>query len=324
MFNVRQDQTIYDHPGFRRMFAKHRLTLGIFFPIESFKTDQPRMQNQMSLAQQAEQANFAALWFRDVPLRDPSFGDVGQIFDPWVYLGYVVAHTHHIALATGAIILPLRHPVHTAKAAASVDQLSGGRLVLGVASGDRPVEYPAFAYEHAQRGERFREHLRYFDALLGQEFPHITTGYGSLEGDADLVPKPWLSKIPRLITGSSQQDIHWIVEHSDGWLTYPRSLARQQALASDWHQLVKDDVGGTFKPFAQSLYIDLVSDPDRQAVPIHLGVSLGRNALIDMFRQLQEAGVNHIALNLKYGSRPAELVLAELAEYVLPHFPALT
>ncbi|WP_213952530.1 LLM class flavin-dependent oxidoreductase, partial [Escherichia coli] len=48
-----------------------------------------------------------------------------------------------------------------AKAAASVDRLSGGRLVLGLASGDRPVEFPAYGLEHAQRGERFAQGLDY-------------------------------------------------------------------------------------------------------------------------------------------------------------------
>ena len=70
-----------------------------------------------------------------MPLRDPSFGDIGQVYDPWVYLGWIAAQTRTIALATGSIILPLRHPLHTAKASASIDQLSGGRFVLGVASG---------------------------------------------------------------------------------------------------------------------------------------------------------------------------------------------
>ena len=113
------------------MFAPSRLTLGVFFPIEAFAGDRPTMREQIPLARRAEELGFAALWFRDVPLRDPSFGDVGQVFDPWVYLGYVAGQTKDIALATGAIVLPLRHPLHTAKAAASVDQLSGGRLLLG-------------------------------------------------------------------------------------------------------------------------------------------------------------------------------------------------
>jgi luciferase-type oxidoreductase len=114
-----------DCVGFRRMFAPGRLTVGVFFPIEAFSGDEPTMRGQERLARHAEDLGFAALWFRDVPLRDPNFGDVGQVYDPWVYLGWIAAQTSAIALATGSIVLPLRHPLHTAKAAASVDRLSG-------------------------------------------------------------------------------------------------------------------------------------------------------------------------------------------------------
>lgn len=76
------------------------------------------MQNQIVLAQQAERLGFAALWARNVPLNDPSFGDLGQIYDPFVWLPTISAHTSNIALATGAIILPLHHPIDVAKAAA--------------------------------------------------------------------------------------------------------------------------------------------------------------------------------------------------------------
>lgn len=322
MLNVINGKTQYDHPGFQRMFAHETLTLGLFFPIEAFALDRPQMRNQMELAKFAEEAGFAALWFRDVPLRDPSFGDIGHVFDPWVYLGYVSAHTSRITLATGSIVLPLRHPIHTAKAASSVDQLSKGRLVLGVASGDRPVEFPAFGYDLEQRGKAFREHLHYFDTLLGEEFPHITTDYGCLAGDADLVPKPWCGRIPRLVTGNSRQDMNWIVENSDGWITYPRNLARQFEVAAEWHHLVATQSANKFKPFAQSLYIDLDAQPDAPPSPIHLGVRLGRKALVEMLAQLQGAGVNHVAFNLKYGQRQAKDVLVEMAEYVLPHFMA--
>ncbi|WP_255488001.1 MULTISPECIES: LLM class flavin-dependent oxidoreductase [Brucella] len=109
------------------------------------------MRDQPRLARRAEELGFTGLWTRDVPMRDPNFGDLGQVYDPWVWLGWIAAHTSTIALATGSIILPLRHPLHTAKASASVDQLTGGRFVLGVASGDRPVEFPAFGVDWHQR-----------------------------------------------------------------------------------------------------------------------------------------------------------------------------
>jgi alkanesulfonate monooxygenase SsuD/methylene tetrahydromethanopterin reductase-like flavin-dependent oxidoreductase (luciferase family) len=56
------------------------------------------MQNQLELARVAEEACCAALWTRDVPVRDPNFGDVGQIYDSWAFTAYVVAVTRGIAV----------------------------------------------------------------------------------------------------------------------------------------------------------------------------------------------------------------------------------
>ena len=90
------------------------------------------------------------MWVRDVPLFDPAFGDAGQVFDPFAYLAYLAAQTRHVALATGSAIFTLRHPIDLAKAAATLDCLSGGRLLLGIASGDRAVEFPAYGHNPSQ------------------------------------------------------------------------------------------------------------------------------------------------------------------------------
>lgn len=305
-----------DSRAFRRMFARGRLTGGVFFPIEAFPGDQPTMADQVPLARRAEELGFAALWFRDVPLRDPSFGDVGQVFDPWVYLAFVAAHTQRIALATGAIVLPLRHPLHTAKAAASVDRLSGGRLLLGIASGDRPIEFPAFGVDAQRRGELFRENLRVIRQVLERSFEPVSSSYGAFHG-ADLVPKPagW---IPVLVTGSSQQAPEWIARCSDGWITYPRPFLTQARVAREWHEIVERQSPGTFKPLAQSLYVDLSTDPDERPTAMHLGFRSGWKALLDHMLGLREAGVHHVAFNLKYGRRHARDVIEEIGREILP------
>lgn len=308
-----------DSAGFRRMFSPGRLTLGVFFPIEAFPGDRPTMRNQERLARRAEDLGFAALWVRDVPLRDPSFGDVGQVYDPWVYLGWVAAHTRTIALATGSIVMPLRHPLHTAKAAACVDRLSGGRLVLGVASGDRPVEFPAFGVRYEDRGALYRENLGVVREVLADEFPTIDSSYGMLTGAADVVPKP-VGKLPILVTGYSLQTLEWIAEHSDGWISYPRSLPQQAELVARWRAAVADAAPNTFKPFAQSFYVDLAEDPDHPPEPIHLGIRGGRNVVFRFLDALRPAGVNHVILNLKYGRRAAGEVLEEIGREVLPMF----
>jgi hypothetical protein len=193
-----------DHIGIPKMFAPARLTLGVLFPIEAFQRDEPTMRDQERLARSAEELGFPALRFQDVPLCDPNFSDIGQIYDPWVYLGWIAAQTRTAPLATDSIILPLRHPLHTAKAAASVDRLSGGRLVLGVASGDRPIEFPAFDVDLDQRDALFRETVRVIRELLDQEFTIVESSTCRLFGTADLVPEP-VGRMPILGIDSSRQ-----------------------------------------------------------------------------------------------------------------------
>lgn len=317
MLKVDKAASVADSAGFRRMFAPGRLSLGVFFPIEAFERDEPGMRDQARLARRAEELGFAGLWTRDVPLRDPGFGDLGQVYDPWVWLGWIAAHTSAIALATGSIILPLRHPLHTAKASASVDRLTGGRFVLGVASGDRPVEFPAFGIDWDRRDALFRENLALIRKSLMEEFPRLQSSYGTMTGAADLVPKP-VCRLPILITGSSRQSFEWIAANADGWITYPRGLAQQAELVAKWRAAVQLASPGQFKPFVQSLYVDLADAPAEPPRPIHLGFRAGRGFMLDFLNQLAGAGVNHVILNLKYGRRPAEEMLEEIGREVLP------
>ena len=310
-----------DAMGFRRMFAPDRLTLGVFFPIESFAGDQPNMLGQEDLARRAEALGFAALWCRDVPLRDPKFGDVGQVYDPWVYLGWIAAHTNEIALATGALVLTLRHPLHTAKGVASVDRLSGNRLVLGIASGDRPVEFPAFGVDFEQSSALFRDNLRVVRTALAEQFPQIESSYGTLAGSADLVPKP-LTPVPMLVTGHSGQTLEWIAKNADGWITYPRGLQRQAEVAAHWRAAVEAAAPGVFKPFVQSFYVDLSDDPDAAPTPIHLGLRGGRHFILRFLEAVRSIGVNHVILNFKYGARNAGDVLEEIGKELLPQLAA--
>ncbi len=319
MYTPNPNQSPTANRGWQRVFQRGKLTLGIMFPIEAFERDQPTMHNQVALAQFAEKAGFASLGFRDVPLRDPNFGDVGQIFDPWAYLGYMVAQTSEIALLTASIILPLRHPIHIAKAAASIDRLSNGRLLMGVATGDRVVEFPAFNVDFESRGAMFREEIELLKIYWSELFPQVSSSFGDLQA-ADVIPKPIASHVPLLVTGHSQQDLAWIARNADGWMSYPRNIEAQAQVVARWRDSVEAELPGQYKPFTQSYFIDLADSPNEAATPIHLGHRLGRNALLMHLRASKRIGVDHLIFNLKYGKRAADEVLQELAEFVLPEF----
>jgi len=297
---------------------KNKLTLGLFFPIEAYEGSIPTMENQVNLAQKAEAIGFKSLWFRDVPFHDPRFGDAGQMYDPWIYMTHIMNYTSTIQLATGSIILPLRHPVHTAKAAFSLQNLSNKRLILGVASGDRAIEYPAFNKDINNRSELFRESFQYIRDLE-KSFPNVHhDNLGRIAGDIDLLPKP-TSSIPMLVTGHSGQSLEWIAEHGDGWIYYPRNLRFLQSSIQEWTTSL-EKTSQPWKPYSQSLYIDLLSNNDAKPKPIHLGFQIGAKYLLDFLKALENYGVNHVIINMKYGSRSANAMLDDMATYVLPHF----
>src|SRR5699024_8817404 len=205
--------------------ARDRLTLGLALPLctraDAEDPDDPV--RQVELVRAAEAGEFAAVYVRDIPLRVPSFGDVGQVYDPWVHLAHLAAHTSRIALGTAAIVLTVRHPLHVAKSATSLDRLSGGRFLLGLASGDRPEEFRAFGLEQGERGERFRENLRVVTHAWTTEMRGIRWSGGWMHS-ADVVPKPSAASVPTIMVGSCQQSVAYLAAHGDGWMTYPRDF----------------------------------------------------------------------------------------------------
>jgi len=302
--------------AYNSVFRPNRLSLGLVVPLETYTAcPVPTMTRHIERVQLAEELGFSAIWLRDVPFNVPSFGDAGQVFDPFVYLGLLAGQTNEIALGVASIILPLRHPAHVAKAAASADVLSGGRLILGVASGDRPEEYPAMGVTFSDRGARFRESFDYI-RRMADDVPSFDNVYGRPGGGIDLLPKPEAGRLPLLITGGSQQDSEWIARNGDGWMLYPRPGNIQARIISDWRERIAS-AGGPDRPAMEPLYIDLVDDPEAPPQPIHLGFRLGARHLRDYLKSRQDIGVNHVALNLRFNQADIETTLKHLADNVL-------
>lgn len=306
--------------AYNTIFQPQKLSIGIVVPIENYALSPiPNMQHHLQRVQLIERLGFASLWVRDIPFHVPAFGDAGQTYDPFTYLGFLAGQTSRIALGIGSIALPLHHPVHVAKSAATIDQLSGGRMVLGVASGDRMEEYPAMGIDYDQRGAQFREAFRYLRKAQ-ESFPQLETEhFGTLRGQIDILPKATGHKIPLLITGHSRQGLPWIAAHGDGWMSYPKNIGQQTYTLAQWRSLIPESRPYD-QPFMQPLYIDLQADDDGKPIPIPLGFRIGVNQLIEYFHLLENIGVNHVILNLRFNTRDIDETLSHLAEKLLPHF----
>ena len=308
--------------GYDALFKPGQLSIGLVAPLAAYHYHAvPDLFRHMERIQLAEELGFSAVWLRDVPFNVPAFGDAGQQFDPFVYLGTLAAKTEHIALGVASIILPLRHPAHVAKASASVEVLSQGRLVLGVASGDRPEEYPALNIPFAERGVRFRESFEYIRNMHAS-IPMVENKLGVPQSDMEVLPKLARGKLPMLITGGSQQGSQWLAQRGDGWMIYPRNPKLQAAMIQSWRENL-EALSRTPQPVMQPVYIDLVEDDNASPQPIHLGFRSGLKYLIEYLTTIQDIGVNHVALNLRFNHGDIETTMQRLSKEVLPRFKSI-
>lgn len=267
------------------------------------QSGEPDLHRHAELAQLADRLGFRALWVRDVPLYDPSFGDAAQVFEVFSYLGYLAGITQNILLGTAAVVLPIREPLLTLKSAATVQRLSADRLLMGVASGDRPVEYPLFGRDFEGRGANFREQV----ALLREGAQaHLPSGL-------DVLPR-MASPLPLLVAGLAQQTPNWVAENMDGCLAYPGTPEDHTRRVAAWRAVA----GG--KPYASFIHLDLAERADAPLQRWRFGFRGGRQALIDELHALRAAGVDHVGLHFRRNQHPLGETFHEIAEHVLPVF----
>jgi luciferase-type oxidoreductase len=310
--------SIAQHPGYAGVFQPGRLTFGLIAPLEGYPdAPWPTLQGHAAAARLVDSLDFKAIWLRDVPFYDPNFGDTGQVVDPMVYAGWLAAQTSKIAIGTAGIVSPLRDPLIVAKQAASIDRLSGGRFILGLATGDRPSEFAAFGSDIDNRVERYRDAIGVIRAATEQSFPqHVSTHYGVLDGTLDMLPKPMAPSLPIVAIGRAGQDFDWLGEHTDGWIWHLSNPRRLPDVIAAW----RSDSAGQFRPYGYGAMFDLLADPHAPVEFTGFGMRGGRNALIDHWKRQRDEGVNHVALNMKTLRRPFADAVNELAEFVLPAF----
>ncbi|KVD84713.1 sugar ABC transporter substrate-binding protein [Burkholderia stagnalis] len=306
-------------PGIaHRVFSAGRLTIGLTLPLLRSSDIVADFHEQLELAAFADTLGFRALWVRDVPLNSADYPDPVGHLDPWVLLGALATRTRDIALASGAIVLPLRHPLHIAKGALSVGTLSGGRFILGLGSGDRPPEYAAFGVDADERRERYRRHWEVVAAALGLP-SRVTPDRAPPDApEFTLLPRS-ADAIPLLAVGSGGQSVDWIARHSLGWMTYHRDPDTQRARRDMWRGAVERLAEPGFRAFGVAMRLDLDAHPDAPATPLPLGYASGRHALLRVLQDMRAAGTHHVSLNLG-SNRPVRDVLEEIAAHVLPAF----
>jgi alkanesulfonate monooxygenase len=201
-------------------------------------TAYPEMPDILALVEygvKMEQLGFDSLWVWDHVLLgvEPSF----PIIEALTLLTAIAARTRKIKLGTGVLVLPLRNPVLLAKQLSSMDLLSEGRLIMGLASGWYKREFDAVGVPFEQRGKIMDENLEIITKFWTKPMVKGQYTYHKIPAGV-MYPKPFQKpRPPILIGGYVDRVLKRAAVSGDGWLTYfytPESFARSWAKIRDF------------------------------------------------------------------------------------------
>jgi probable F420-dependent oxidoreductase len=180
------------------------------------------------LAAAAEAAGYDAVFVTEHPAPERSWLDTGghQALDPFVALGFAAAATTTLRVQTNLTVVPYRNPFLLAKAAATLDVLSGGRLVLGVGAGYLEAEFRAVGADFERRNDVMDAALRTVTAIWSGEPVEVAAPDGGAPSTHVVRPLPvQRPRPPMWVGGNSKRAIRRAVELCDGWMPMPNPKA---------------------------------------------------------------------------------------------------
>jgi len=174
------------------------------------------------MAEAAERAGFDACFVTDHPIPGDRWLRAGghHALDPFVALSFAASATSRLRLQTHVLVLPYRNPFLTAKAAASLDVLSGGRLILGVAAGYLAPEFEALGVDYEERNTLTDEAIDVMRRAWSEDGLVLEGSRFRATGNTAR-PRPRQARPPIWVGGNSRRAIRRAVERGDGWLPFP-------------------------------------------------------------------------------------------------------
>ena len=282
-------------------------------------------QQVLALGPEAEEMGYDSIWVMD------HLFNTGYIrerledrpyYHPMAMLSYMSATTSRMTLGTSVLVLPYHNPVELAKYAATLDQMSGGRVTLGVGVGAMTEEFEALGIPMSRRGSLTNECINLMRELWASTKPE----YHSRNWDfSDLYfsPKPTQASIPLWVGGSSPGALRRTARLGDGW--HPTGLSPEDFAIgrAEIHSLARA-TGRNPNDIAMSTRVE---------VEVHGGPSSQRaasrarlpgddtRALRAGLEAFSDAGVEHFILALNSGDIPAiRSLMAKIADEVIPAF----
>jgi probable F420-dependent oxidoreductase len=250
--------------------------------------------------------------------REPAEMMSTQWFDPIPTLAYVAANTTSTRVMTNVYVAAYQHPLQAAKAFATLDALSGGRVIVGVGAGHVEGEFDALEVPFKDRGRLTDEAIDAITVALTDEWPEHAGARWSFK-DLGQRPRPVQEPRPPIwIGGYGKPALRRVAARGDGWIPQgtPRSQLRDDIAyilrhAEETRPGARPEMGF----ITETVY---VGEPDFDIG--RYSVSGSPQRLVDSFNELGEMGVSH--LQLRFASRSASELCEQVAAFgadVGPH-----
>lgn len=274
-------------------------------------------------AVRAEQLGYDSVWVSDhVVVPHANIANFGEtVFDPLVTLAVAAGATRRVRLGTTVLIVPYRNAVVTAKMVASLDALSGGRVILGIGAGWVAAESAMLGVPFAERGAMTDEHLQAMQELWTSRAPKFTGKYTQFSGLV-FEPKPLQQPHPPIwVGGHSGAALRRAVQFGATWHPINRPPAELLAGRRELARLSK--ARGRPTPPAVTLRNDVRLLRSGESAPksSHAGRVLAGEpaALVDQITELAECGVEHLVIEfLAADGRELDEQMGAFAERVRP------
>ena len=241
-------------------------------------------------------------------------------YDTVATLGWIAGMTERVRIMSHVYVLSYRHPLHTAKSFMTLDELSGGRAILGVGAGHLEGEFDLLGVDFSERGRITDAAIDVVREAFTNEYPDIETPYWGHLHDAGMAPRPRQSPPPIWVGGSSRPALRRAAERGDGWLPQgtPRDeMPDQIAFLLEHRKATRGDDPIDLGTITEFLY---VGDPGWDVGDQTLS---GDPAMLaERLNEFGAMGVSH--LQVRFRNRSLEELLDQMDAFARDVAPHLT
>ncbi|MFN8492530.1 MAG: LLM class flavin-dependent oxidoreductase [Caldilineaceae bacterium] len=272
----------------------------------------PSYQAIRSQAQVAEASGFDSIWLFDHLLFRFTPETTVGIWECWTLLSALAEATKRVELGTLVLCNPLRNPALLAKMAHTLDEVSSGRLILGIGAGWHQPEFDAFGYNFDRRVDRLEEALQIIKPLLHGEGIDFQGTHYQVQNCVITPLGPRTTGIPLLIGAGGPRMLRIVARYADqwntAWLGKPQELTeRLVQIRTACHDVGRDPATLAVTVAVQVAFPNLGTVDSMVSEPL----SGSSEALAQAFHEYDQAGVAHLILAPTPHIQPAVERLAE-------------